>query len=290
MIKVIMEIKDVYSLFEQKEEAILQANKIKKQFEDTLKQYIEQYFNGNIPDNIPISKNQFITVMSNSFKLHKGESGNIYWTVTGNVRTVKDGDSTYGHSQKTLYQAQYEAMPLALKNLTLTEAKQNSLPLFPIVSQHYNGRSFSNYAYLLAQDDSLGLMLLWRKAGTGYIDRMSGSTSTPSALQLLVQSKIDMRKDDIMEAINKKVELGKAKDMALRAHRLGYTEIVEGGKLTKDVILQNAEVINGIFGADTVNNIVTIMESKTKKAKDLKEDQVKEEQLAINVKPSKKMK
>lgn len=285
-----MKIQDVFAIYEEKEEAAKQAIQLRQKYDVSLQQYMEQYFNGTIPPDLPVSKNQFISILSNSFKIHKGESGNIYWTATGNVRTVKDGSVSYGHSQKTLYQAEYEAMPLALRKLTVLEAKNDSNPLFPIVNQNYNGTSYANYGYLLAQNEDLGLLLVWRKAGSAYIDRMRGSASAPSSLQLLVKSKTHARKNEIIDSIENEITSDSAKNMALRAHSLGHAEIVEGGKLTKDVIVKNADVINGIFGADTVNNIVTIMESKTKKAKELKEEQVKEEQLAMNVKPSKKMK
>lgn len=234
-------------------------------YREELNKYIVDYFKGNVPKVFALSKNQFITgINERNFELQHGSSG-IYWIVKGYLATVKDGSIKYGHSLKTLYQGEYEAMSQDLKSHTLEAAKQLTKPIFPIVPRVYHGVDFANIGYELARNEDLGIILIWRKAAIAYVDRSVGSLSSESELQILslnnysvkVEVKkniITLEKDTQDELVKKWMTQILSKNMRISIH--------SGGRLNKAVILKYSKSINEIFGTRTVSNIIENIEKQ----------------------------
>jgi hypothetical protein len=275
-----MKIEQVFTLYEDKKAAEKKVQELNKQYQDSLQNYMTEYFNGKIPHHLPISKNQFISIHSNNFVLAKGEKGKIFWTATGSLVTVKDGQVTYGHAKKTIYQGEFEAMPENLRNNTLENAKYLSTPVFPIVPQNYGGVGYANYGFELARNEELALLLVWRKAGTSYIDRGTGSLAAQSSLQILEDArsslKHEQRSANRQAFIERQNLQPESVNLVKKVDRSRYVEIVEGGKLNKDVILKYDNIINDVFGDGAVNTIVTKMLEQSNKLKSIKNQGVTE--------------
>lgn len=289
-----MNIKDIYELNNKKIKLEKELSEINYKLKQDIKNYFLNYFNGEIPKYLPIGKNQFISVDLSKFSIEKGQSGKIYWKTYGTLVSVKDGKVTYGHSYKEVYQGEYEALSLEQKNNTLEKAKEATESIFNIIPQIYDGIEYANYGYELARNEELGLFLVWRKAGTAYIDRSRGSVGAKSSLELIKMKVNTETNYKQIDKIKKRIE-----DIYLSAesHKLlnNFTknmsknmDIAEGGRLSKKVILNHERIIDEIFGLDTAKNIVEKMENKSQVVKE-KEPEIssskvilKEETIQLN--------
>lgn len=233
------------------------------EYRNKLNEYIKDYFKGNIPNVLALTKNQFITgIHSKSFELRSGENG-IYWVVTGYVTTVKDGIVKHGYSTKTLYQGEYEVMPKELKSHTLDTAKQLSLPVFPIVERYYGGADFANIGYELARNENLGILLVWRKGASAYVDRSSKNISSESELQVLPIQKTSAQTNENLKVFIENTQDEAILNIAKRIQRKFISVAIHtGGRLKKEIILQHANTINELFGHGTVSKIVTNIEKQ----------------------------
>lgn len=271
-----MNIKEIFKVLEEKKETENKLQELTSQYENNLKNYLIEYFNGEIPKHLPINKNQFISVYSKSFNLYKGETGKISWTAKGSLVSVKDGVVTNGYSEKTLFQGEYEALPLNLRHNNVENAKQLTKPIFPLISKHYNGSDFGAPAYKLAENEDLGIILVWRKAGVSYIDRMSLSSSTESGLELLTKKNSHRVANKIKEFLNKPSLDEKLKTTLEKLTQFGSTHInvTIGGKLNEKIILEYTNFIEDLFGVGTTDNIVNNIKSQKDKLKNLKTQEV----------------
>lgn len=265
-----MNLLEIFTINEKVKNLQEEVKKTQISYREELKKYILNYFNGNIPNVLALSKNQFLTgITERSFDLKCSESG-IFWVVTGHLATVKDSSITYGHSLKTLYQGEYEVMPEELKNHTLEDAKTLTQPIFPIVPRVYHGVDYANIGYELARNENFGVILVWRKAATAYIDRSSGSKTSESELQILpikpYSTNPDIRKNiSILENNTQNETVKDWTKIMLSNYRKISIHI--GGRLKKDLILEYTQSINQIFGVGTVSNIVMNIEKQSSRKK-----------------------
>lgn len=272
-----MEVKDIFKILEEKEATEKKLHELTQQYYTELKNYLSEYFKGEIPRHLPLNKNQFITINKNkSFTLYKGDSGKISWTANGSLVTVKDGIITNGHAQKTLFQGQYEALPLNLRHNTPENAAQLTQPVFPLIAKLYNGNEFGAPAYLLAENTDLGIMLIWRKSGVSYIDRMTHSLGTESGLELLAKkgsSKMVMKVNEFLEKPYLDEKLKKVLETFVRVG-CTYTNVTQGGKLSEKIIIEHTNFIEDLFGVGTTDNIVSNIKGQKEKLKNLKDQPV----------------
>lgn len=253
-------------------------NARKEKFAEKKTDFIREYFKtyGIDPFNeIPTSHNTFISLPK--FYLKKSDtSGKIMWVAQGHRITTKDGRATYGTATDELWQGQWEALPEGVRKLSIEKAKANSKPVFPISPSIFRGTDFSAPAYILHEAEN-GWQLVWRKAGTAYIDRMSGSKSASSGLQILFAG--DRSKD--REAWNEiKESFGQATGKSTTFSHT-YESITEGGKLSVGLIEKEANKIDLIFGDGVAQAIIEKMKmqsaNKSQKRKELKGESVSEE-------------
>lgn len=259
----------LYDLNNEIQQLEIQLREKKKDYQNNLESFLTQYFNGEIPSILPLSKNQFIRINKNNFKIVKGEQGQLYWKVIGRLVTVKDGQATYGNSEKELYQGEYEKFSVAFKKYTIEDAKNMTKSVFPIAHRYHNGCDFANYGYQLFENKELELILIWRKGANAYVNR--GHTVTAeSRLQVLSNFDHQMRTYQKSEKFSKyfkenaiSPETQKLLEGFLRNNSHDIT-LSEGGRLSKKTILNNAKTINEIFGANAVNDIISKLEHHLK--------------------------
>lgn len=265
-----MKIHDVFHILQEKKEAIKIAEALDIQYKNALKEYLKEYFGENIPNVLPLNKNQFISIKgANSFILNKGEKGNVYWIAKGSLITVKDGSITYGYAIKEIYQGEFESLPQNIRQNTLENACSMSKPVFSIAPQNHGGTSHANYGYILAENATLGLWLVWRKGATAYINRMAGNKTVEASLQIIHDKKLPNK--DRLTALNNLIENNnfdeETKDLVNKMKHNQYFDIEIGGKLNKNLINKYEVLINDLFGVDAnqeINNKIIQQQKKLK--------------------------
>jgi hypothetical protein len=259
----------------EKEQESLDARK--KALIQQKKEYISAYFKKNgIEDyrTLPISHNTFISYAD--FFIRQNEEGKIFWIARGKRTTIKDGEVTYGHAQEEFWQGQWEALPEGIKNLTIEQAKENSKPTFPMSPAIFRGVDFSAPAYILHENDD-GFKLVWRKAGTAYINRMDGSASSNSGLQILYSKK---SADSLKGSEQEKLAWEKIREACKVAtgkeirYVNTYFKLTEGGRLSVGLLEKEEKNIDLIFGQGVTQEIIEKLKlqqaNKTKTKKTLK--------------------
>ena len=260
---------NLYNLNHEINQLEIQLKEKKKDYQKNLESFLMEYFKGKIPSVLPLSKNQFIRVNHNNFKIVKGEQGKLYWKVIGGLVTVKDGKVTYGHSEKELYQGEYEKFSVAFKKYTIEDAKNLTKAVFPIANRYHNGCDFANYGYKIFENKELELILIWRKGANAYINR-GHSLTAESKLQVLSNFDNQMSVYQKSEKFSKyfkenaiSPETQKILEGFLRNSFHNIT-ISEGGRLSKKTILSNTKIINEMFGSNAVNDIISKLEHHLK--------------------------
>lgn len=273
-IDIMKNIDDIFQLQSETEELKNRLSDNQRQLKTDLTDFLANYFGGKIPANLPLSKTQFISLSgAGSFNLAQDEHHHTYWVASGNLITIKDGGITYGHSVKELFQGQYEKFSPELKGYTLEQARELSKPVFNIISRDYGGVGYSNIGYELARNDELEIFLVWRKAGMAYVDRMSGSMAASSELQILpFDKRPEKNREQYMahyeEQFQGNAQLTKILD-ELKHHAKLSTHFIlhEGGKLNRNLIVENSKTINALFGNKATSEIVLKLEEHGKKKK-----------------------
>ena len=215
--------------------------------------------------NLPVNAKTFIS--SPKFNLKKSEKGNVFWVATGNRITIKDGKKIYGNSIDELWQGQFEALPPAIKNLTIEEACVKAKPLFEMTPSIFKGVDFAAPGYVLHVDPESQWQLIWRKAGMAYIDRFTKGQPASSGLQILYLGKDnDLYKS--WDEFSKKLEQAIGKSH----YRSEHINLTEGGRLSIGLIEKETNKIDTIFGAGTANTIIEKLKlQSTEKAQVRKE-------------------
>lgn len=258
-----------------KEEEAL--NERKKSLNQQKKDYIKAYFSRyGIEDlrTLPTSVNTFIT--SPEFFIRENENGKISWIARGIRTTIKDGRVSNGTSRDEIWQGQWEALPEGIQKLTIDKAKEKSKSVFPISRANFRGTSFAAPAYVLYENED-GFQLVWRKAGTSYVDRMRGAATAPSGLQILYVKKIaDWKQTEQDERkawnkIDKHFQEATGKSVAFSNT---YADLTEGGRLSVGLLEKEEKKIDLIFGNGVTQEIIEKLKlqqaNKTKTKKELK--------------------
>jgi hypothetical protein len=266
-----------------KEEEAL--NERKKALEQQKKDYIKEYFSKFGTEDLSalaISTNTFVE--NPKFFIRENESGKISWIARGSRTTVKDGKVTYGHAQEELWQGQWEALPEGLRKLTIEDAKENTKPGFSMSPAIFAGVDFAAPAYILHENED-GLQLVWRKSGTAYTGRFSGSSASSSGLQILYAKKHENFRqsgEKAREAWNKISEAYHTVTGKKIQFVTTHTGLTEGGRLSVGLLEKEESKIDLIFGSGTTQGIIEKLklqqENKNKKKKELKGLAVVEEQ------------
>lgn len=258
-----------------KEEEVL--NERKKALEQQKKDYIKEYFSKRgIEDlqTLPTSANTFIS--NPNFSIRQNENGKISWIARGIRTTIKDGNATRGTSVDEFWQGQWEALPEGIQKLTIDKAKEKSKSVFPISPANFRGVSFAAPAYVLYKNED-GLQLVWRKAGTSYVDRMRGAATSTSGLQILYAKEFSNwqeRKEGQQKAWDK-ISNG-FKQATGREIRFAtdYLDLTEGGRLSVGLLEKEEKKIDLIFGSGVTQEIIEKLKlqqaNKTKNKKELK--------------------
>jgi hypothetical protein len=260
-----------------KEQDALNARK--KALQDKKKEYIKAYFEQygidlNSLGELAISHNTFISYPE--FYLKKSEDTHkMMWVAQGRRITIKDGKETYGNTRDEIWQGQWEALPEAVRSLTIAQAKESNQSVFKMSPAVFKGVDFSAPAYILHEDPS-GWQLVWRKAGTAYLNRMDGSTASSSGLQVLYSGENkDFEKS--FEKFQEKYSqaMGKPTRFTFR-----YDEITQGGRLSVGLIEKETNKIDLIFGDGTAQSIIEKLKlqsaNKAQNRKSLKGDTLQE--------------
>jgi hypothetical protein len=234
------------------------------------KDYIKDYFNKHgIEDtrNLPLSHNTFISYPD--FFLTQNEQGKICWIARGSRTTIKDGNITFGNAREELWQGQWEALPEGIKKLTVEQAAANSTSVFKMSPAIFGGNDFAAPAYIL-HEDSNGFQLVWRKSGSAYLGRFSGSEASNSGLQILyVGNKADTK--GAWNKIKKSYETVTGKTTQYLDK---YANLTQGGRLSIGFLEKEANNIDLIFGDGTTQGIIEKLKlqqaNKTTKKKELK--------------------
>ena len=291
MITVIKSAESIFEKNQQIEKLQKELSLLQKEYKIDLEDYLKEYFNGEIPKVLPLSKNQFITdLRANSFSLAEDARGNVYWIARSYLATVRDGQVTYGHSHKEIYQGTYEKYSPQLKAHTIKNAIELTTPAFPVVSRDFQGVAYANIGYELARNEDLGIILVWRKGATAYIDRSTGSVTSQASLQVIAlngQYK-KIRPQNLKNYQNNPTNTPEV-NKVLRGIEVSMhvVDIHEGGRLNKEVILKNTDTINTLFGSGTTTKIVQKVEQHNKRkslSKEIRETQ--EEVQTPSVSPS----
>lgn len=256
----------------------------KKNLSDNKDEYIKNYFESygfSCINQLPTSHNTFIS--SPKFSLKKGDCGNIFWVATGNRITIKDGCKTYGNAIDELWQGQWENMPEGIQNLTIEQAKEQSKPLFKMSPAVFKGVIYAAPAYILHEDEN-GWQLVWRKAGTAYIDRGSGSKSANSGLQILYNGPNSQAHAAWNEIKDKYNHVSGKQSQFVRA----CYDLTEGGRLSVGLIEKETDKIDYIFGIGVAQSII----EKIKLQSSIKSDNKKKlknpsDKIEQNISPSK---
>lgn len=258
-----------------KEQEILDIRKkaLIQQKKDYIKNYFAQYSIEGIKE-LPISHNIFIS--HPDFFIRENEDGKISWIARGSRTTIKDGQATYGHAKDEFWQGQWEALPDGVKKLTIEQAKEKSKSVFAMSPSIFRGTDFSAQAYILYENED-GFQLVWRKAGTAYINRMSGSASANSGLQILFnQQHTDFRRDSekerkAWEKISDAYHKATGKNCRFSTC---YASLTEGGRLSVGLLEKEKHNIDLIFGNGVTQEVIGKLKlhqaNKTKNKKVLK--------------------
>lgn len=283
---------NVYDLKNEINQLQLLLNEKNLKYKTELNSFLQNYFNGVIPKELPISKNQFISVNSGDFKIEKDNNNQLYWKTSGRLITVKDGQSTYGHSEKELYQGEYEKFSKEFKNYSVKDAEELTKPIFKIVSRYHNGADYANYGYQLCENKDLDIILIWRKGATAYINR--GQTVTSETTLQIMANYSHIKKDDYNSKYEKFSKFSEDNNLSLKTkkdledllfHSSRYITLSEGGRLSKNVISDNSKIINELFGLNATNNILTNLDSHLKRKK-INKDLIKNKKNVTEEKPA----
>lgn len=275
------------AILKAQEELDARKNAIVQQKKDYIKDYFNKY---GIEDTrtLPMNHNTFISYAN--FFIRQNDEGKISWIARGKRVTIKDGKVTYGHADEEFWQGQWEALPEGIQKLTIEQAKENSKSVFPMSPAIFNGVDFAAPAYILHENND-GLQLVWRRSGTAYTGRFSGSSASNSGLQILFNPKVkgsDTARtawDKISEAFNE------ATGKALK-YVSTHVSLTEGGRLSVGLLEKEEQKIDTIFGGGTTQEIIEKLkiqqENKNKKKKELKGgDDEAEPPKHHNVRPTK---
>jgi len=258
-----------------KEQVELDARKkaLAQQKNDYIKAYFDKF---GIEDlrTLPMSHNIFISYAD--FFIRENENGKISWIARGKRTTIKDGQVTFGHAVEEFWQGQWEALPEGIQKLTIEQAKENSKSGFPMSPAIFRGVDFSAPAYILYENDD-GFQLVWRKAGTAYINRMSGSASSNSGLQILYAKKHESSRQYNEEARKAWSNISDAYNQATgknAQYSTTHAYLVEGGRLSVGLLEKEEAKIDLIFGGGITQSIIEKLKiqqaNKTKNKKVLK--------------------
>lgn len=245
------EMRDVlYSL--EKTEKELKDLKLRR--EEITKNLVSEYFGGNIPKEIALTKKQFLMHPVFSFQT---TGGKVHWVATGFPMTLKNGRFIHGVSKKNIFQGEYEAFPKELKELTREKALELGKPVFNILPALQFGCDHSAQAYELAVNKDLGIVLAWRQSGAAYIDRSSGTQTANAKLQLL---RIDRKakkemEDTVPEKYRRLVE---------QTNHYSYCDVPSSGRLKTELIVENKELVETLFGEEAYYNILNKLDRKKK--------------------------
>ena len=244
-----------FDLYEDQYEiqSLQQSLNLKKQrFDLAKKEFFKNYFE-NIRDDylsiLPISAKQFINYSKFEFK--KSDDGNIYWVAKGHRISIKNGSAVYGHAVDEIYQGQFETLSPTIQQLTIKQAEDYDKSIFPISPRVVNGCDFSAIGYILFEKENW--QLVWRQGATAYIDRAIGSKTASSALQLIYSGKEHSEHRSSWEKIKPHVEKIKERNYS---YVPSYLELLEGGKFSANLITNNQESIDLIFGEGTSQTII----------------------------------
>ena len=260
-----------------KEQESLDARKknLNQQKKDYIKAYFKRYnIDIEVARILPMNHNTFISYPE--FFITQNEQGKISWIARGKRTSIKDGHATSGNTPEEFWQGQWEALPEGIQKLTLEQAKENSKSVFPISPANFGGTSYAAPAYVLHEGDD-GFQLVWRKAGTAYIDRMSGSATASSGLQILyVKKHVNFREGaeeerKAWDRLNETYQAATKKNTRFSS-TLSY--LTEGGRLSIGLLEKEENKIDVLFGGGTTQSIIEKLKiqqaNKTKMKKELK--------------------
>jgi hypothetical protein len=251
----------------------------KKTLNQQKKDYIKDYFKRygidiEVARILPLNHNTFISYPD--FSITQNGQGKISWIARGKRTSIKDGHATSRNTPEEFWQGQWEALPEGIQKLTIEQAKENSKSLFPISPANFNGTAYAAPAYVLHKSDD-GFQLVWRKAGTAYIDRMAGSATASSGLQILYVKKSTNFREGCDEERKAWDKLNEKYQAAIRTNKkfsntLSY--LTEGGRLSVGLLEKEEQKIDLIFGDGTTQGIIEKLKlqqaNKTTKKKELK--------------------
>ncbi len=245
------EMRDILYSLEKTEKEL---KNLRIQREEMTKNLVSEYFAGNIPKEIALNKKQFLTHPVFSFQT---TGGKVHWVATGFPMTLKNGRFIHGVSKKNIFQGEYEAYPKELKELTREKALELGKPVFNILPAVKFGCDHSAQAYELAVNEDLGIILAWRQSGAAYIDRSSGTQTANAKLQLLRLDR--MPKKEMEDTVPEKYRA-----MVKGANHYSYCDVPSSGRLKTELIVENKELVETLFGEEAYYDILNKLDRKKK--------------------------